>query len=296
LGVSSTEARALFSLKRRGELGNEFLSLGRPELYISKRELTKLVSAYNLPWSEIDIDRVVSTVYAEPLLRLLGFQTIRSIDISAYQDADIIHNLNLPIPKELEATTGFLYGNGTLEHIFDIATVLRNIVKLVKVGGTVFVAAPANGLCGHGFYQFSPEFFYNFFSVNGFDRTRVYVVGRNYPPRWFRAANPKVLKQRIEFMTAEPTDIIAIARKAENIPDFAYPQQSDYADDSWHMSPKESEEAHAGWARQPSIYAKLRKRASLASAVALRYLTGHGMPGIPGRPYFDPIDPFVDEL
>jgi hypothetical protein len=29
LGISSIEARALLSLKRRGELGEEFLSLGR---------------------------------------------------------------------------------------------------------------------------------------------------------------------------------------------------------------------------------------------------------------------------
>ena len=159
MGVSSTEVRALCALKRSGELGDEILSLGRPEIYIPKHQLKALAMAYDLGWSDADIAEVSSETYAEPLLKLLGFRTIRSLDISAYQEADIIHDLNLPIPKHLEATTSFLYGNGTIEHIFDIATVLKNIVRLVKVGGTAFILTPANGQCGHGFYQFSPEFF-----------------------------------------------------------------------------------------------------------------------------------------
>ena len=296
MGVSLTEVRALCALKRSGELGDEILSLGRPEIYIPKHQLKALAMAYDLGWSDADIAEVSSETYAEPLLKLLGFRTIRSLDISAYQEADIIHDLNLPIPKHLEATTSFLYGNGTIEHIFDIATVLKNIVRLVKVGGTAFILTPANGQCGHGFYQFSPEFFYNFFSANGFDHTRVYIVGRSYPQRWFRASDPKVLRQRIEFMTAEAADIIAIARKAVDLPDFVYPQQSDYADAAWCMSPQESEKAHVGWAKRPPVYAKLLKRTSLASAVALRYLAGRGMPGVPGRPFFEPVNPLTDAL
>ena len=32
-------------------------------------------------------------------------------------------------------------------------------MALPKVGGDVYICTPANNLCGHGFYQFSPEFF-----------------------------------------------------------------------------------------------------------------------------------------
>jgi hypothetical protein len=148
MGISLAEAHVLFSLKRRDSLGDEFLSLGRPEVYISKRELQGLVSAYDLSWSENDISRATSAAYAEPLLQLLGFRTVRSLDISAYQGANIIHDLNWPIPKEFEATTNFLYGNGTIEHVFDIATALKNVVRLLRVGGMVVLAGPANGYCG----------------------------------------------------------------------------------------------------------------------------------------------------
>jgi hypothetical protein len=75
-------------------LARNFSAWGGPEIYISRRELTNLASANELPWSET--------------LQLLGFHTIRSIDISAFQEADIIHDLNLPIPERLEATTAFL--------------------------------------------------------------------------------------------------------------------------------------------------------------------------------------------
>jgi hypothetical protein len=296
LGVSLTEARALLALRRHAKLSDELLSLGRPEVYLSQRELRHLISTYNLPWTGNDVHQIASAAYAEPFLRLLGFRTIRSLDVSGYQGADIIHDLNVPIPKELEGATTFLFGNGTLEHVFDIATAFENIIRLVKVGGMVFITAPANGYCGHGFYQFSPEFFYNALSVNQFDQVRVYIVGRRYPQRWFRAANPLTLQRRIEFCTAEPTDIVAIARKAKSNGRFVHPQQSDYALGSWQLSPKESEIAHASWALRPAAYSKLLERASLTSALVFRYLFGYGMPGVPSRPYFDPIDPATDDI
>jgi hypothetical protein len=284
------------ALSRHGKLSDELLSLGRPEIYLSERQLSHLIRTYKLPWTEKDINQITSAAYAEPFLRLLGFRAIRSLDVSGYQGAEIIHDLNVPIPKELEGATGFLFGNGTLEHIFNIATVFENIIKLVKLGGTVFIAGPANGFCGHGFYQFSPELFYNVLSINGFDNVRVYIVGRRYPQKWFRAANPATVKRRIEFFTAEPTDIVAIARKAKSNSSFMYPQQSDYAHSSWQMSPEVAEAAHKSWAAGPAVYAKLLERASLTSAVAFRYLFGYGMPGVPTRPHFDAINPVVDEI
>ena len=56
-----------------------------------------------------------------------------------------------------------------MEHLFDVKQVLSNYMNLVKIGGSLFICTNANNLCGHGFYQFSPEFFYRVFTeANGF--------------------------------------------------------------------------------------------------------------------------------
>jgi len=47
----------------------------------------------------------------------------------------------------------------------------------LKVGGHFFAGLPANNGRGHGFYQFSAEFFYRVFSEeNGFQMRELFVA------------------------------------------------------------------------------------------------------------------------
>ena len=62
---------------------------------------------------------------------------------------------------------------GCLEHVFDFPVAWRNCVALCRVGGHLFHSLPANNLAGHGFYQFSPELFFNLYQAkNGFELRR----------------------------------------------------------------------------------------------------------------------------
>lgn len=80
---------------------------------------------------------------------------------------------------------------GCTEHIFDVGTSLRNIVQLCKVGGRILHAVAANGCCGHGFYQFSPELFLSWYSArNGFDQTEVYLADMLDTHHWYRVSLP----------------------------------------------------------------------------------------------------------
>lgn len=295
MGISVLEGLALLSLRRRPQTGDEILCLGRPELFMSERHLHDLVAGMGLPWKPDEIVHIAESKYGERFLERAGFRAIRSLDASKYEGAEIIHDLNAPIPNELRGSTRFLYSNGTIEHVFNIATALHNITQLLCVGGTALLTAPANGQCGHGFYQLSPEFFYRFFEVNGFEDARVYIVGRKFPQRWFRAADPRMLRQRVEFMTAEPAEVVAIARKSRELPAAVTPQQSDYAQLLWH----ERQDGTAGkkWvpkrSKVPSIF---RHRILFPCAVGLRYVAGIGMPGLDGKAFFEPVDPRRSEL
>ena len=55
---------------------------------------------------------------------------------------------------------------GTLEHVFDYPTALRNAMRMVRVGGHLILNAPVNNFPGHGFYQISPELFFRCFHDN----------------------------------------------------------------------------------------------------------------------------------
>ena len=86
---------------------------------------------------------------------------------------------------------------------------------------------------GHGFYQFSPELYYNIFSSeNGF-KTKQVIIYVQYPDdsngAWYEVADPKTVKTRVMLVNNNPTYLIVLAEKCVQKEIFAtVPQQSDY--------------------------------------------------------------------
>jgi len=85
---------------------------------------------------------------------------------------------------------------------------------------------------GHGFYQFSPELFYRVFSrENGFAVHRIVLfesrIGR---PKWYEAADPKDIGERVELINGRQTYLMVHAERIADVPIFSTPpQQADYS-------------------------------------------------------------------
>lgn len=297
MGINYCEAQAILALKRQGGVGGEVLCLGRPELFVSEKQAQRLSRQFGLGASGNSAATAARETYAEPFLNAFGFDTVRSLDASSYEGASILHDLNTPIPASLEATTSFLYDGGTMEHVFDVATVFKNMARLLKVGGTALISTAANGQCGHGFYQYSPELFYRVFEANGFEDVRVYLAGLMPPERWVLAADPKIAKRRIQFLTSEPTQLIAIAKKVRAVESFVVPQQSDYAGGVWKMDQGAVQAAHGAWSSPKArLRAFVRDRLAYPAAVLLRSAGGSRIPGLWRRELFRPFDPMSEKI
>ena len=297
MGINYSEAQAILALKSQGLAGNEMLCLGRPELFLSAKQAARLSRQFGLNGAAQHAQNALSETYAEAFLKVFGIDHVRSIDASAYEGASILHDLNTPIPADLEGTTSFLYDGGTMEHVFDVATVFQNIARLLRVGGTVLISTAANGQCGHGFYQFSPELFYRVFEANGFEDVRVYLVGQQAPQHWVRAIDPKVARRRIQFLTSEPTQLFAIARKARAVDGFVVPQQSDYAEGVWQMDRGAVQSVHNEWPSLRSrVRATVRDRLAYPAAVLWRSGGGSGIPGLWRKEFFQPFDPATGKI
>ena len=130
--------------------------------------------------------------YCEPILeRYFGASDCHSIDNSDYEGATFVADLNEPVSAP--SLTGYevVLDLGTLEHVFDVRTAFANVDRFASIGGTIAHSLPANQQCGHGFYQFSPEFFYSYYSQErGFSSTTVFVVREEFPDVWFRVPAP----------------------------------------------------------------------------------------------------------
>jgi len=105
----------------------------------------------------------------DALFRLLGFETVESIDVYDAESPTHVLDLNRPVPAALHGRYDLVYDGGTLEHCFSTSEALSNAVRLVKPGGRVIHHVPLNNWIDHGFYQFSPTLFFDFYQSNGFD-------------------------------------------------------------------------------------------------------------------------------
>lgn len=100
----------------------------------------------------------------------LGFTSIVSIDVNDYQGASVAFDLN---DRDIESTVtdrfDLVLDCGVMEHVFDVAQVLRNTTKIAAVGGLIVHIMPGNNFYDHGFYQISPMLFDDFYRENKFE-------------------------------------------------------------------------------------------------------------------------------
>ena len=103
---------------------------------------------------------------------------------------------------------------GCLEHVFDFPVAWRNCVALCRVGGHLLHSLPANNLSGHGFYQFSPELFFNLYQAkNGFELLGLWFALKADPRHWWKVADPAAVRRRVTLRNAHEVYMLVLARK-----------------------------------------------------------------------------------
>ena len=165
-----------------------------------------------------------------------GARTVDSVDASAYEQATLLHDMNLPWAEGQPGLGSYdaVLDFGCLEHVFDFPVAWRNCVALCRVGGHLFHSLPANNLSGHGFYQFSPELFFNLYQAkNGFELLGIWFAMKADPRHWWKVADPAAVRHRVTLRNAHEVYMLVVAKKLAEVGPLPPPQQSDYAQSEW---------------------------------------------------------------
>jgi SAM-dependent methyltransferase len=213
------------------------LTLGHLELNILPHEAKQFRAVSNARIGEgKDVEESLRWgAYADGFLKhFLGARTIHSVDYSTFEGADIVHDMNLPTPTEMDDRFDVVIDGGTLEHVYNIPVAWENCMRSLKVGGRLFLFTTANNYCGHGFYQFSPELFFRLFTeVNGFKVEKLHLVeyvirrGFSMSPTCYQVTDPAALKSRAMLCTKSRVLCFVQARKIAT-KKMSFPLQSDY--------------------------------------------------------------------
>jgi hypothetical protein len=108
--------------------------------------------------TKIEIDRFTSDRnkhYAEQasdrsIFRALGVNRVKAVDVSPYEGAEVIHDLNQPLPDSLRGTADFIVDGSVLDNVFDPAMGLRNLTEMLRPGGRLLMSNAWNtrDVCG----------------------------------------------------------------------------------------------------------------------------------------------------
>jgi GR25 family glycosyltransferase involved in LPS biosynthesis len=171
------------------------------------------------------------TGYAEALFRFLGSDSISALDNSDFEGADLIHDLNTPIPSSLVGKFDCIFDGGTIEHIFDVPQTLENVHRMLAANGVFLSVNGANNFIGHGLYQFSPELMWRVFSREaGYEIETMYLMDDTGFPNPRSLVDPAKLGRRDQIrITSSRTYLMMAARKLSCLDHLPTVHQSDYA-------------------------------------------------------------------
>jgi hypothetical protein len=235
MGLDVNSIQFLIEARLKGLQLGEVLTIGRQDLNVFPAKMVQLLETHGFPADAFRGEDPV--LYAEPCFVSMGARKVDSMDVSSFEQATVLHDLNRPIGAELRQRYDVVYDGGTLEHIFNVPTALKNCMEMVRVGGSFFCHTGTNNLCGHGFYQFSPELFFRAFSrENGYEVQRMVAHAVGPYGTWYEVADPEEIRSRVELLTLFPVMLMLHAKRVADKPIFEQaPQQSDYTP-RWEQS------------------------------------------------------------
>jgi hypothetical protein len=239
MAIAPYVAEAIIREHKYRPIHGDVLLLGRQTMQFSPEHAAGMIRAAGLtPTVLPDADNIIdrrtwrgkgrSFIRDDAFFRLLGAPAVRALDHTDYEGADIVHDLNKPVPPELENTADFILDGSTLDNLFSPSTAIQNVARMLRPGGR-FLSVNMQSFHSDSYTLANPYWFVDFFTVNCFADCRVYVTthGDHGELNVF-SVDPTARRDRA-FRPIEVTGVMAFAEKAANSTWDAVPTQRYYS-------------------------------------------------------------------
>jgi hypothetical protein len=246
VAITYAAAQFLVNARRAGASFERTLTLGRQDLCVSPFLLTRLLKRHGMLADPAAFCRaIIRWPYrADPFFQALGARELNFMDATPYEGADLVHDLNEPIPESLHENYDLVVDGGTLEHVFNFPLALKSTMEMVRVGGHAIFLTPTNNWTGHGFYQLSPELYHQVLTENnGYRIEQMLAIEDDLAQAWILGQVPvgldaqrgayeipesplsSGLNARVEFTTTRPAELFILAMRQTRAPILESPPQ-----------------------------------------------------------------------
>jgi len=217
MGIDVHALQSLSWASRKANGLGRVATIGRQGIHVPAKDMQRLVSLpqdYQYPHYCEDL-----------LLRAFGAERVDSFDNSDFEGCTFVADFNKQLVPPGQYET--VLDSGCMEHIYNVPQGMKNISAICADGGQILHYLPSNNLCGHGFWQFSPELFFSLYSEqNGYSETQVFMVDLNDETSWYEVIPPRGGK-RVMIWSDVPLYVLCRTVKRGGVSHESV-QQSDY--------------------------------------------------------------------
>lgn len=180
--LTAEMATRLPPLATVAELGNQTFRLNRKIL----TEIAAFLKQSRPGWSDSELMAIserTGSALAESsadFMKSIGYGSYTCIDVNQRYGA-LQMDLNYLLADKYKFHDEFdlVTNNGTGEHIFDQASVFRNIHALTRAGGVMLHVLPFHNYINHGFYNVQPILFHDLAVANQYKILRLSLANRD---------------------------------------------------------------------------------------------------------------------
>lgn len=131
--------------------------MGKQSIQMKKYDIKRMMDILSISYDKKIFETIsdINNIDNFLFFKMIGFKEVHALDCSPYEGADILFDLNKDI--------------SLLEHVYNVAKAMENMSGLLAPGGIIIHISPGGGLVDHGFYSFSPSFFFDYYKENNFD-------------------------------------------------------------------------------------------------------------------------------
>lgn len=167
MGIHLNLAVIVLDWTRRHRLAGPTLTLGVQDIAFTPADFQRAIDPSRAATARGDDPKPWT---AEQFFASLGLTDVSAMDVSDFEGADVIFDLNEPTPPTaLLQRFGLILNGGTLEHVFHVPNALSNLSAMLRPGGAILHVLPCNNWVDHGFYQFSPTLIFDYYSAMGYE-------------------------------------------------------------------------------------------------------------------------------
>lgn len=256
MGMTAQMAKMVVREHVYKPITGELLLCGRQSIFLTPEEALKIVADEGVlrQGVKIEIDNQTRSsggngwILDASFFDLFTDAKFNAVDVSAYEGANIVHDMCTPVPGELHGRFSFIFNGSCMDNLSNPGAFLVNTSRMLAPGGVVIHIEHGSRARG-AYLMYSPDYFFDFYANNRYADCKVYMAvhegNHRYQPwnifQWYPRDGDGL--QISNMKTTAGVMVLVVAEKAVDSTDDNFPIQV-------HYRPKEKHGVYLDSARR----------------------------------------------